>query len=197
MIEAIRGKLLAKEPMYVRVDVNGIGYGVHVPVSTYERLGQPGSEVQLYTYLHVREELLQLYGFHEARQRGLFAMLLSVSGVGPRIALGILSVLSVDEFRRAIKSDDVRVLTSIPGVGKKTAQRVVLELRERLPAGVAREEETGAGPPRGQLESEAVAALISLGSRSTEAARAVREAREQLGSEARLEDIVKFALKHL
>ncbi len=195
MIEAIRGKLLSKEPMYVRVDVNGLGYGVHVPVSTYERLGEPGSEVQLYTYLHVREDLLQLYGFHEARQRGLFAILLSVSGVGPRIALGILSVLSVDEFSRAIESDDVRVLTSIPGVGKKTAQRVVLELRERLPAVAGRE--VRAGEPQGQLESDAVAALVSLGSKSPEAARVVREAREQLGNEARLEDIVKFALRHL
>ncbi len=197
MIESIRGRLLSKQPMFVRVEVNGLGYGVRIPVSTYDRIGEVGSEVKLFTYLHVREELLQLYGFHDGCQKTLFSMLLSVAGVGPRIALGVLSALSVNEVQRALESDDVALLTSIPGVGKKTAQRIILDLKEKAPPGIPGDAAEGEPVPGRLLEDEAVSALVSLGSKRAEASKAVRGAVEALGRDSSLEEVVKSAIKSL
>lgn len=199
MIDHIRGQLALKSPTYVRVEVNGVGYGVHIPLSTYDYLAETGEEIELYTFLHVREDCLQLFGFKTAEEKELFEMLVSVSGVGPRLALRILSGLSVREFREAIGQENLRLLTAIPGVGKKTAQRLVIELKEKIGIALAAEEaeKIAKTPEEGQLINDAISALISLGCKPFEAAKAVKEARVSSPKEIPLEPLIKEALKHL
>ncbi|MFQ6093465.1 MAG: Holliday junction branch migration protein RuvA, partial [bacterium] len=114
------------------MDVNGIGYGINIPLSSYQQVGSLGSEVHLLTHLHVREDILQLYGFTTEEERELFQMLVAISGIGPKMALSILSGISVEDFQRAIVSNNVDVLVSISGIGRKTAQRLIVELKEKF-----------------------------------------------------------------
>ena len=195
MIAQLRGNLLLKQPTYILVDVNGVGYGLHIPLSTYSSLGKPGEDVLLYTYLHVREDCLQLYGFATPKEKELFCLLISVTGVGPRLGLAVLSGLGAEEVGRAIGEADVERLRRISGVGKKTAERLVVELRDKVGTRGGGEVEvlTAIAP----LEGEAVNALVSLGSRAKEARRAVERAREILGAGASLEDLIREALKSL
>lgn len=199
MIDHIRGRLALKSPTYVRVEVHGVGYGIHIPLSTYDYLAGTEKEIELYTFLHVREDCLQLFGFKTAQEKELFELLISVSGVGPRLALRILSGLSVREFREAVGQESLRSLTAIPGVGRKTAQRLIVDLKEKIGiAAVTKEiEEMAKTPGEGQLINDAVSALVSLGCKPPEAAKAVKEARASSSKEIPLEALIKEALKRL
>ncbi|RMF67786.1 MAG: Holliday junction branch migration protein RuvA, partial [Calditrichaeota bacterium] len=165
MIARLMGVVLEKTPTRAVLDVNGVGYELSIPVSTFEKLNEIGQTATLLTHLHVREDAMQLFGFATDQEKGLFSNLVSVSGVGPKLALAILSGRNVDELKRLIVTGDVDALTRISGVGKKTAQRLVMELREKL------EKETGyaavplpaGGEGASQKLAEAVLALVSLG----------------------------------
>lgn len=199
MIEYIRGQLALKSPTYIRVEVQGIGYGIHIPLSTYDYLAKTGEEVKLHTFLYVREDCLQLFGFKAAEEKELFELLISVSGVGPRLALRILSGLSVREFKEAVGQESLRPLTAISGVGKKTAQRLVIELKEKIGITLVAEEieKMSKTPPEGQLIKDTIAALISLGCQPSQATKAVREAKALSPGKISLEALIKKALKHL
>ena len=176
MIAHLRGKLAEKQPNLVVVDVDGVGYELTIPVSTYLQLGNAGEEVALHTHTHVREDSLALFGFATRHEKSIFEKLITVSGIGPRLAVTVLSGLPAEDLATAIRSGDVTTLTRIPGVGRKTGERMVLELREKLiPAG---EGEGGAGLPSGMspIERDVISALLNLGCSRPAAEKAVRNA---------------------
>ena len=175
MIGSLRGRISAKSPPQLTVEVGGIGYEIEAPMSTFFHLPAIGAEVQLLTHLVVREDAHVLYGFGSEAERRLFRSLIKVSGVGPKIALGLLSGISVSEFQQCVQSQDVAALTRIPGVGRKTAERLIVEMRDRL---AAPELTTGApdGGGAGSPEAEAYAALVALGYRPGEATRLLKGA---------------------
>jgi len=178
VIALLRGRLAWKRPPRVLVEVGGVGYELEAPLSTVFRLPAVGEEVLLHTHLLVRDDALQLYGFATQEERGLFRELLRVSGVGPRLAVAILSGLSPAELRRCLREGDTAALTRLPGVGRKTAARLVVELRERL-GGEAAEGPAPAGAAGAGMEAperDAEAALESLGYAPAEARRLVRRA---------------------
>jgi Holliday junction DNA helicase RuvA len=188
MIGRIQGVLTEKNPPQVVVVAHGVGYEIDVPMSTFYHLPRTGENVELLTHLVVREDAHLLYGFLTAGERAAFRQLLKVSGVGPKVALAVLSGLSVEDLSVAIASHDAARLTKVPGVGKKTAERLVLELRDKLApaAGAPRAE---ASPARGDV----VNALLALGYNDREAQAAVKE----LPAELALADAIRQALKHL
>jgi len=181
MIAHLTGKLITKKANKALVDVAGVGYEVTIPVSTFYELGEIGSEVSLHVYTHVREDTLALYGFRTAREKTLFEKFLSVSGVGPKMAIAILSGLEPEDLIPALRSGDVALLTRIPGVGKKTAERLVLELREKLDEmAVSLGERLAVPAPTGGLEGvdgDVFSALVNLGYARPAAEAAVREVR--------------------
>lgn len=161
MIAHLSGTLHEKHLQRLIVDVGGVGYDVVVPLSTMYAIGDPGSRVALRIYTHVREDALQLFGFATTLEQSLFERLISVSGIGPKVALSVLSGIEPAELTRAIRSSDLARLTRIPGVGKKTAERIVLELKDRLPdAGVA---ETAPSKPGDDVRDDLLSALVNLG----------------------------------
>ncbi len=192
MIASLRGLLAAKGANHVIVEVGGLGVKVFVPASLLDNLGDPGQEIYLATHLHVRENELALYGFPSAEGLELFEMLLRVSGIGPRTALNIMSFLSPETLKEAIAKGDVASLTHIPGIGKKTAERLVVDLRDKVGAlfGV------GAVPFLGitAAEAEVIAALTSLGYSVMEAQKAVRALPDE---KMDLEEQVLYALRYL
>ena len=163
MIAWLRGRLLDKQPTRLVVDVHGVGYDIAVPVSTFAAVGDLGSEVTLRIHTHVREDALALYGFETAFELRVFERLIGVSGIGPKLALAVLSGIEAPEFVGAVQRGDVARLTRIPGVGKKTAERICLELKEKLPP----LEDAGAAaprvPPADALRHDLVSALLNLG----------------------------------
>ncbi|MBM3773335.1 MAG: Holliday junction branch migration protein RuvA [Acidimicrobiia bacterium] len=162
MIAHLQGRLFEKQPNRIVVDVNGVGYDVFVPLSTFYGLGDTGSEVRLRIHTHVREDALLLYGFATRLEQDLFERLIAISGIGPKVALSILSGIEPPELVRAIQTSDLARLTAIPGVGKKTAERVVLELKDRLPhAAVAAP--IGDEVPTASARDDLLSALINLG----------------------------------
>jgi holliday junction DNA helicase RuvA len=177
MIAQLRGTLADKRPNQLIVEVGGVGYLVNIPLSTFYALGGLREEVSLLVHTHVREDSLALYGFLTAREKHLFEMLISTSGVGPALALKILSGMSADELEPAIREGDIARLTRIPGVGKKTAERIVVEMRDKLAAA-----ESGALPTsattasQGGVAGEVVSALLNLGCDSRAAESAVDRA---------------------
>ncbi|HVB86694.1 MAG TPA: Holliday junction branch migration protein RuvA [Candidatus Dormibacteraeota bacterium] len=175
MIGLLRGKLADKRPNHVLIDVGGVGYNVQVPLSTFAELGALHQETTLLIYTHVREDQLALYGFLTAREKQCFELLISASGVGPSLALKILSGMGVEQLVPAIRKGDLAQLVRIPGVGKKTAERIVVELRDRL-AGV---DVPDAGKPatRSQLESDVASALVNLGYDERAVERAIEQSR--------------------
>ncbi len=194
MIGLLRGALLEKRPGQVIVDAGGVGYDVHIPLSTFAALGALRAEVTLLVYTHVREDQISLYGFLTAREKHLFEMLLSVSGVGPSLALRILSGMSVDEIIPAVRRGDAAALTRINGVGRKTAERVIVELKDKLAAA-----ETAAAEPRvarSQLEEDLVSALVNLDYEKRDAQRAVEIVRKD-GMPASFDAALRAALKQL
>jgi len=196
VIAQLRGRLLRKEPGEVVVDAGGVGYRVFIPVSTFYRLGEPGSETTLLIYTHVREDALALFGFLTRQEQALFELLIEVAGVGPRLAVNILSGIEAPELLHALASSDVARLTRTPGVGKKTAERLVVELRERagkLALGPGAEPPV-AGPSA--LEQDLLSALGNLGYGRSEAGKAVERALRD-GSDERFEDLLRRALRVL
>ena len=161
MIARLRGRLLEKKPNQVLLDVQGVGYEVAIPVSTYYQLPDPPAETDLSIYTHVREDVLALYGFRTKDEKRVFEKLLSVSGIGPKLAITILSGLEAQELAPAIRHNDVAKLTRIPGVGRKTAERMVLELRDKLFEIGAERETTPAGLT--PVEEDVLSALLNLG----------------------------------
>jgi Holliday junction DNA helicase RuvA len=188
MIGRIHGILTEKNPPQVLVVAHGVGYEIDVPMSTFYHLPRTGEDVQLLTHLVVREDAHLLFGFLTAAERAAFRQLLKVSGVGPKVALAVLSGLSVEDLALAIAAQDAARLTKVPGVGKKTAERLVLELRDKLP-GTSGGARTEAVPARGDV----VNALLALGYNDREAQAAVK----QLPAELALADAIRQALKHL
>ena len=193
MIGRLQGVLLRKEPPALMLDVGGVGYELEAPMTTFYELPAVGERVTLYTHLVVREDAHLLYGFVREAQRRLFRELLKVNGVGPRVALAVLSGLSDEEFSRCVAQEDIARLTKVPGIGRKTAERLVIELRDKLPKDIPLPASTAAGPAApGDPVSEAVSALVALGYKPNEASRAVRGASTK-GLSA--EEIIRQALK--
>ena len=195
MIGQLRGRLAEKRPNQVLVDVGGVGYLVQVPLSTYAALGELHTEVILLIHTHVREDALALYGFVSAREKHFFEMLLSASGVGPTLALKILSGMSVEELVPAIRGSDLVRLTKIPGVGRKTAERMVVELKDRLEIVAIEAERPAAASPAG-VEADVISALVNLGYDGRTAEGAVGEAKRAAGA-ASFEKLLRAALQSL
>jgi holliday junction DNA helicase RuvA len=171
VIAHLRGRLLEKDTARVVVDVNGVGYEVFVPLTTLSALPERGAEVSIDVHTHVREDIIALYGFSTRRERSIFEKLMSISGIGPKLAVTILSGGSVEDLVTAIKRSDLPRLTAIPGVGKKTAERIVMELRDKL-------QEFAAGPEKSSLEVDVLSALENLGYNRPLAESALRRARD-------------------
>jgi Holliday junction DNA helicase RuvA len=198
MITFLQGKLVEALPTQIIVDVNGIGYEALIPLSSFDRLPPPGQPVKLLTQLVVREDSHTLYGFMTAGERDLFKLLVhSVSGIGPKTALNILSGMNAVAFRGAVANGDVKSLSQISGVGKKTAERIVVELRDKIGAAGALEAAGAARAlsPDDQKTNDAALALIALGFKQNEAHDAVRAAQVMLGSAATVEQLVRACLK--
>jgi Holliday junction DNA helicase RuvA len=197
MIAFLRGRVLEKHPNRIIVDVHGVGYELHVPLSTYYDVGDEGADLSVRVYTHVREDALQLFGFLTELERQLFERLIAISGIGPKLAIALLSGLDSRELVTAVQRADVARLVAIPGIGKKTAERIVLELRDRLaqlslPAAAVTA--TAAGPDR--LRSDLISALQNLGYHRAQADKAV-EAALATAPDATFEDALRRVLREL
>ena len=197
MIAYLRGKLLEKHPNQAIVETGGVGYDVIIPVSTFSGLGETGSEVRLRVYTHVREDALQLFGFLTSEEKIVFERLISVSGIGPKLAITVLSGLATPDLISAIREGSVERLVRIPGVGKKTAERMVLELKDKLDMlpGAPRAAVAGGAAPADALnavEQDVLSALLNLGCQRAAAETAVRKAR---GTSADFEPLFRKALE--
>ncbi len=200
MIAFVKGSLAEVELDRVIIDVGGVGYNVFVSSYTISRLPLEGNEVKLYTYLNVKEDLMQLYGFLSKDELRIFKLLIGVNGIGPKGGLGILSYLTPDDLRFAVMSNDVKAISAAPGIGKKTAEKLILELKDKL-GSIEPEEVTTSESVTGnvsfsrEIQTEAVQALVTLGYGSTEALRAVTNVMTE--QEESVEEILKKALKFL
>jgi holliday junction DNA helicase RuvA len=195
MIGLLRGRLLDKRPNQVILDVGGVGYLVAVPLSTFAALGDLHAEVTLLIHTHVREDALALYGFLSAREKHLFELLLGASGVGPTLALKILSGMNVEELVPAIRSGDLGRLTKIPGVGRKTAERMVVELRDKLESIALATEKLAPSSPAG-VEADVKSALLNLGYDERTADSALAEAKREAGT-SNFEKLLRVTLTAL
>ena len=197
MIAFLRGRVLDKQPNRIIIDVQGVGYELHVPLSTYYEVGNEGAEISLRVHTHVREEALQLYGFLTSLEQHLFERLIGVSGIGPKLAIAVLSGIDSGELVAAVQRADVARLTRVPGIGKKTAERIVLELKDRLAQLVV---PVGAGDtpasPGDRLRDDLVSALQNLGYHRPLAEKAV-EASLKSSANAGFEDALRGALREL
>lgn len=193
MIALLRGVLLEKHPNQVIVETGGVGYDVTIPVSTFTHLPNPGAEVRLRIHTHVREDALALYGFLTEDEKGLFEKLIVVSGIGPTLAVKILSGMTAPELVHGIRHGEVERLVRIPGVGKKTAERMVLELRDKLPP-VASEEPEVAAAALSSIDQDVLSALLNLGCARPQAEGAVRKAKAA-GAPAEFEPLFRRALE--
>lgn len=199
MFAYLEGRLVVKTPTYVILDVNGVGYEVHIPLSSYKRLSEVNGRVRILTYLYVREDIQQLYGFMTEKEREFFRLLLTVSGVGPRMALAILSGSSHTEIKRAISSGDAGFLKTIPGIGKKLADRIVVELKEKISIEdewISRTERHRKSEEE-RLLQDCIQALISLGYRQSVARNALRKALSRNISPVTAEVLIKESLKYV
>jgi Holliday junction DNA helicase RuvA len=193
MIAHLRGKLLAKHPNQAVVEAAGVGYDVTITIPTFSDLPGLGSEVALHIHTHVREDQIALYGFLRPAEKQLFEKLITVSGIGPKLAITILSGMPADEMVGAIRHNDIARLTRIPGIGKKTAERMVLELRDKLPPAGA---ETPAAPTMTAMEEDVLSALVNLGYQRPAAERALAQAAKN-GKEQSFEALFRNTLAAL
>lgn len=196
MISFLRGKIVQKTPEKLILDVNGVGYEMAIPLSTYQKLSEVNEEIQILTYMYVRENLVQLYGFLTTSERNVFLKLLNVSGIGPQVSLDSLSALSPNAIKRAIITDDVKTLTRINRVGKKTAQRILLDLKDAFKEEDIEIPDT-THDDKGTIE-EAVLALVSLGYKEMASRSAIVKAIEELEEgEVTVENLIKQSLKFM
>jgi len=202
MISYLRGTLAAFEEDKVVIDVGGVGYGVYMSGQAMGRLPSVGKEVKLHTYLNVKEDAMQLYGFLSRDDLAVFKLLIGVNGIGPKGGLGVLSALSPDDLRFAVLANDVKAICAAPGIGKKTAEKLILELKDKMKLEDALDhiasdtaEAVLDAESHGRVQSEAVQALVALGYGSTEALRAVKKVEVNESMEA--EDVLKLALKYM
>jgi holliday junction DNA helicase RuvA len=193
MIGSLRGSLIEKRPNQVMLEVGGVGYVVQIPLSTYTSMGSLHSENTLLIHSHIREDQFSLYGFFTAREKHCFELLISASGVGPSLALKILSGMSLDELIPAIRKGDLAQLVRIPGVGRKTAERMVVELRDKLAA--VDVPEAGKPTTRSQLESDIASALVNLGYDERSVENAIAKSRGTVGND--FESLLRAALQVL
>lgn len=201
MIGYLSGKILEKGANFVIIDVGGVGYEVHIPLSTFYELGEAGSDVQLRIYTYVREDAIQLFGFKSVRERDLYLKLISVQGVGAKSGITMLSGMSADEIIAAIRTDNLAKLTAIPGVGKKTAERLVIELRDKisdLASGVSAGVSMAAGSAIGEngVLDDALSALINLGYKKDAAENALQQSIKD-GTELNVQKLLRSALQRL
>lgn len=199
MFAYLEGRLAVKAPTHIILDVNGVGYEVHIPLSSYDHLGEVNGSVRILTYFYVREDIQQLYGFITEKERDFFKLLLTVSGIGPRMAIAILSGSSHSEIKRAIRKGDSEFLKTIPGIGKKLANRIIVELKEK----VSDEEEWLSKTQRHHKKEEellwhdCIQALISLGYRQSIARGALQKALSHNPSHLTAEELIKESLKYV
>jgi Holliday junction DNA helicase RuvA len=197
MIAYLHGKLAEAHPTRVVIDCHGVGYGVSIPLSSFDKLPGPGGEVKLRIYHHVvaQDGAHQLFGFATAEEQEMFELLISISGIGPRLAINILSTSTVGNLRAAIAGGDIKALSSLRGIGKKTAERLVVELRDKV-GGDAASPTLIPVNPRDQVKfGDAVSALVSLQYKAADAQKAVRAALDKLGENATVEELVRAALR--
>ena len=199
MIAHIQGRLHFKSPEYLVVDVEGMGYEIHVPLTTFYELPGVGNIVALHIHTHVREDVLQLYGFQSQDEKALFVRLIRVAGIGPRLAVNILSGIAPAEMAETVHQGNVARLISIPGVGRKTAERIMVDLRDKLPALAPGQEVVSATEqsPSEAVVEDALSALLNLGYKKGVAQRAVEKATKRLQGEASLENLLKESLRSL
>ena len=195
MIARLRGRLLEKAPEQIVVDAGGVGYQLFVSLNAFYRLPNPGVDVDLYVHTHVREDALQLYGFLDAGERALFLLLLQVATIGPKAAIGVLSGLETTDLEDALAAGDTRRLVAVPGIGKKKADLMVLQLRDKVKVLQQSRAASATAPRAGGDAAEAVSALVNLGYKQQEAERAVARA-EQAGAGA-LAELIREALRRL
>jgi Holliday junction DNA helicase RuvA len=198
MIAYLEGKLTEEKPTHIVLENNGVGYFIRIPLSSYKKFSSSKNGIQVFTHLHVREDALQLYGFATERERELFRMLISISGVGPRLAQSVLSGITIDQFQRCMAKGDLLPLKAIPGVGTKTAQRLMVELREKFIERRPGEEE-GVGAAVEILsttDKDAIKALVSLGCKIKEAEKLVHLVRTKHTEELTIEELILKALQH-
>lgn len=199
MIASLAGRLASKHPGGVVIDVQGVGYDVLIPLSTYYRLPDPEQPLSLTIYTHVREDAIQLFGFSTPREKDAFLMLLGVSGIGPKLALSVISSLSVDDLAAAIRHNDQKTLASVPGIGKKSAGRLVLELTDKVvKLGVAADHRTArAAEPSSQLMDDALSALVNLGYKAADVKDVITQVLAGRHGDTPLQDLIRAALKEL
>ena len=200
MIEFIKGEIRYKNIGHVVIDCGGVGYGLDISLATYEDLPEKGKECELFTLLYVREDAFRLFGFSTPEERDIFEVLIATSGIGPKLSLAILSNMPIGDFSRAIAERNVHLLTKIPAIGKKTAERLCVELKDKLKtfqqtgkaalAGIS--EEAGGGTP----VEDAISALIALGVKPAVAGAAIHRAGRKLGDDATTEELIREGLKH-
>jgi Holliday junction DNA helicase RuvA len=194
MYHHIKGILTHKSPGEAVIEANGVGYQISISLNTFEKLPEAGNQAKLLTHLHVKEDILQLYGFSDDKERRVFKILIGVSGIGPKLALTVLSHMAPADLEQAVANQDMTMLTSISGIGKKTAERLLVELKGRLAEAVVeglpsiRGQGTGAGDP-------VIEALMTLGLNFAEAKAAMEKSRAKLGEKAPMEQVIREALK--
>ncbi len=194
MYHHIKGTLVQKNPTEVVIDAGGVGYRINISLNTFEKLPEAGNQTKLLTYLHVKEDSHQLFGFSSEKERKVFKILISISGIGPKLALTVLSHMAPEDLEQAVANQDMTMLTTISGVGKKTAERLLIELKGKIAEAVV----DGLPTVRGQgtgINDPAVDALMSLGLNYAEAKNAVDKAKAKLGENVPVEQLIREALK--
>jgi Holliday junction DNA helicase RuvA len=199
MIGQLRGILLSKQPPALMLDVQGVGYELDAPMTTFYDLPEEGSELMLHTHLVVREDAQLLFGFSTENQRNLFRHLLKISGIGPRVGLAILSGLSVNEFRQCVNGEDVVRLTKVPGIGRKTAERVILELRGKQLPGMSVDDDVAVAGSIDEIRNDAISALTALGYRIKDAEKVINQLADQSDASEALssEFLIRQALQSM
>ncbi|MGE5350683.1 MAG: Holliday junction branch migration protein RuvA [Acidobacteriota bacterium] len=194
MIGHLTGKIIFKKPTQVMLDVSGVGYVVNVSINTFEKLPEEGQTASVHTYLAVREDALTLYGFSTESEKQMFELLISINGIGPKLAQGILSGIQIDELKHALKSGNIARLVAVPGVGRKTAERMLLDLRDKVDAVTGEKEAPLVASFK--IKDDAIAALTTLGYNQKMAEKAIRDILMETPS-IPLEDLIRQALSHL
>jgi Holliday junction DNA helicase RuvA len=192
MIGYLKGKIISKKPTKLLLDVNGVGYNLNISINTFEKIGDVGETCELHTYLNVKEDALDLYGFASEGEKEMYQVLIKVNGVGPKLALNILSGIQFDELKEAINTSDVSRIVAVPGIGRKTAERLVIELKDKVDA-ISDSESHGAAAGSFTVRSDAVAALVTLGYNPKTVNPVVRKVLDS-NPQISIEDLIKESL---